>query len=181
MNGMNVKYRRELNKVIDLSLPVAELGVAEGLFSRDMLNWDIPKLYSVDAWSKLNQKGDGGFDQSWHDKNYNNAKKLLSQFGDRSVILKGLTHEMASQVEDNSLGLLYLDGDHSFEGVMRDLNAWYPKVAKGGYVAGHDYLCADYDVQRAVRKFASENNIHEILTIEENSIQDAGFIFMKPL
>lgn len=177
---MEIKYRADLYKIIDTTKPVAELGVAEGLFSRDMLNWPIPKLYSVDAWKKLNQKGDGGFDQNWHDNNYNNAVKLLSQFGERSVILRGLTHEMAALVEDGSLGLLYLDGDHSYEGVMKDLESWYPKVCKGGVIATHDYFDPDYGVKRAFGDFTKKNRIFEIHILHENKTVDAGAYFFKP-
>lgn len=180
MNGINVKYRAELYKVIDLTLPVAELGVAQGNFSRDMLNWPIPKLYSVDAWRTLKQKGDGGYDQEWHDKNYNDAVALLNQFGSRSIILRGLTYQMADCVPDESLGLLYLDGDHSYEGVTRDLEAWYSKVKPGEFIAGHDYLNQDYGVQKAVRDFTKSKKIFEVLTITENKWEDAGFIFRKP-
>ncbi len=34
---------------------------------------------------------------------------------------------------------VFLDADHSYAGVMRDLNAWWPLVAKGGYIGGHDW------------------------------------------
>jgi predicted O-methyltransferase YrrM len=34
--------------------------------------------------------------------------------------------------------LVFLDGDHTAEGVLSDLRAWYPKVRPGGMIAGHD-------------------------------------------
>lgn len=177
----HIKYRADLYKIIDCSLPVAEIGVAEGQFSRDMLNWPIPKLYSVDVWQTIHgQRGDGGNDQEWHEANYENAKALLKPFGERSVILRGLSRDMATCVLDESLGLLYLDGDHSYEGVMSDLRHWYPKVVKGGYIASHDYLMSHYGVQRAVKDFTAEYNIFEVLTIEENKAEDAGCLFRKP-
>lgn len=174
---MIINYRADLVRIIDTKKPVAELGVAEGLFSRDMLkNWGIPKLYSVDAWMTINQPGDGGFAQEWHDKNYENAVKLLSEFGERSVILRGLTHKMVSFVSDNSLGLLYIDADHSYNGVMRDLNAWYNKVSPGGVIAGHDFGDPSYGVKRAFTDFA--NNVGaEIKIIREDNIFDMGGLF----
>ena len=178
--GMSVKYRADLYKIIDLTKPVVELGVAEGNFSRDMLNWPITKLYSVDAWQTLSQRGDGGFEQSWHDSNYKKAVALLKPFGERSVIIRGLTYEVASQIPDESLGLLYMDADHSYEGVMRDLEAWYPKVIKGGYISSHDYLSGEYGVQQAVKDFTRKNKIFEVLTIPENKPADAGCLFKKP-
>lgn len=36
------------------------------------------------------------------------------------------------------LDLLFIDGDHTFDGVWKDLNIWGPKVKKGGLVLLHD-------------------------------------------
>lgn len=180
---MEVKYRIQLPQLMrELGLPsvAVEVGVAEGNSSKDFLNNGLQKLYSVDAWMKLPQRGDGGYDQDWHDKNYADAVKQLSVFKERSIIIKGLSHEVSRQFEDETLGMLYLDGDHSYEGVMRDLDAWYPKVVKGGLIAGHDYLSGEYGVQQAVKDFTRSNKIFEIRTIPENKPDDAGFYFIKP-
>lgn len=179
---MEIKYRADIYKLLPKDSVIAELGVAEGNFSRDMLNWpNVKKLYSVDLWGTINgQKGDGGYEQEWHNANYNNAVRLLQPFGERSEILRGLTHEMSRHIEDESLDLLYIDADHSYKGVMNDLIAWFPKVKKGGYVSCHDYLMGHYGVNQAVKEFTSQNKIFEVLTIEENKPDDAGCLFKKP-
>jgi Methyltransferase domain len=33
-----------------------------------------------------------------------------------------------------------LDANHSYESVKEDIEAWFPKVKKGGLFAGHDYI-----------------------------------------
>ncbi len=35
--------------------------------------------------------------------------------------------------------LIFLDGDHSYKEVRRDIELWYPKVRPGGILCGHDY------------------------------------------
>lgn len=45
----------------------------------------------------------------------------------------------ASRYEDGSLDWVYVDADHRYEAVRRDILAWLPKVRKGGVIAGHDY------------------------------------------
>lgn len=45
----------------------------------------------------------------------------------------------ATRYPDRSLDFVFIDGDHSYDGVMRDLVAWIPKVKVGGILAGHDY------------------------------------------
>ena len=179
---MDIKYREHLWQLFPKveEAVCVEIGVAEGQFSRDILNWGVKKLYSVDTWATLNgQRGDGGNDQAWHDMNYQNTKNLLAKFGDKSELLRGLSHEMAARVDDNYIDLLYLDGDHSYDGVMRDLTAWYPKLKSGCICAGHDYLMQHYGVQRAVKDFTTNNKVFEVHTIFENKNEDAGFWFRK--
>ena len=37
------------------------------------------------------------------------------------------------------INLILIDGNHSYEGVKADLEAWLPHIAPGGYVFLHDY------------------------------------------
>lgn len=60
------------------------------------------------------------------------------------------------------IDLLFIDGDHTYEGVKRDIEAWTPHVKLGGYVAFHD--CANganshplhFEVSRAVDEWKSQ-------------------------
>lgn len=180
---MEIKHRLQLPTLMKqkgLPMIAIEVGVANGNFSRDLLTEGIELLYSIDAWTSINgQRGDGGYDQKWHDINYENALKLLSPFGQKSVILKGFSHNMAEQIQDNSVGMVHLDGDHSYEGVMRDLVSFYPKLVSGGIMSGHDFEMTHYGVKDAVLHFCKIRNI-EILSIPENKPDDAGFMFYKP-
>lgn len=181
---MDIKYRLQLPALLKekrLPLIAAELGCAEGYNSLDLLNGGIEKLYMVDNWGTIaGQKGDGGYDQAWHDSNYERAMKHVSDYLAQIIVLRGLTSEMHANVPDNSLGLLYLDANHSYEGVMQDLELWYPKVIKGCVIAGHDYLSGHYGINQAVKEFTKKHGIFEVLTIQENKPEDAGFLFYKP-
>lgn len=53
--------------------------------------------------------------------------------------------------DDRSLDLVFIDGDHSYEAVRRDILQFAPKVKGGGVLSGHDYGNSD-DVRRAVRE-----------------------------
>jgi predicted O-methyltransferase YrrM len=57
----------------------------------------------------------------------------------------------AGKIADGALDFVFIDGDHSYEGVKRDLAAWLPKVKPGGWLMGHDYgNKPDGGVKRAV-------------------------------
>lgn len=47
--------------------------------------------------------------------------------------------EAAKSFKDESLDVVFIDAEHTYEAVRDDINAWYPKVKLGGYIAGHDY------------------------------------------
>lgn len=53
-------------------------------------------------------------------------------------------------MQDRSVDLVFLDGDHSFAGVMEDWHEWLPKVKPGGWLAGHDYGDKRFGVKKAV-------------------------------
>lgn len=180
---MEIKYRTQLGELLKhfgLSGDAVEIGVAEGRNAEVLISQDsIKKLYLIDAWTRLEQPGDGGNTQSWHDRNYIEAQQRVSQHKDKAVFLKGLSQDMIKQIPDDSLVLAYIDGDHSFEGALRDLRAIYSKVKKGGIIAGHDYLNLSYGVNLAVTEFL-ENRTHvKLHVIEEDEESMASFWFIK--
>lgn len=56
-----------------------------------------------------------------------------------AVIRRKESTEAAKDFQDGSLDVVFIDGDHSDEGVRADVLAWFPKVKKGGYLGGHDW------------------------------------------
>ena len=48
--------------------------------------------------------------------------------------------EAANGHKDESVGLVFVDTSHMYDDTYRELEAWEPKVAKGGIICGHDYL-----------------------------------------
>lgn len=46
-----------------------------------------------------------------------------------------------------SLDFVFIDGLHTYEGVKRDIEIWWPKVREGGILCGHDYDCDDEDLE----------------------------------
>lgn len=158
-----------------MGLPAVEVGVAEGLFSRDMLTWGLPKLYMVDVWEQTTIPGDAGSPRAWHKANYDNTMRLVSPFGEKAVVLKGMSVNMAKYVPDNSLGLVYLDACHTYECVREDLTVWFPKLVKGGVMAGHDYMMPQYGVRQAVMEFCKGR--YQIHITTEDQLKDAGFYF----
>lgn len=67
--------------------------------------------------------------------------------------------EACDTYADNSIDFVFLDADHSKEGILADINGWSSKVRSGGVIAGHDY---DYpQIEEVVRSFFSRHEVIE--------------------
>jgi predicted O-methyltransferase YrrM len=56
----------------------------------------------------------------------------------------------ARRFEDASLDMVFLDGQHEYEAVKADIEAWLPKIKPGGLLAGDDYQSSWPGVIKAV-------------------------------
>jgi len=54
-------------------------------------------------------------------------------------VIRSDTADAAGRFADGSVDFLYVDASHSYDGVLRDLAAWFPKVRAGGLIAGDDW------------------------------------------
>lgn len=171
---MEIKRRIDLIKLLPKNPVTCEIGVAEGNFSRDMCEqWSPSKHYLVDNWGTLQVPGDGSSPQEWHNRNYDSCMEKMKPFEEIIEVLRGPSWNMAQFVKDGTLDLLYIDGDHSFDGVIKDLSTWAQKVKKGGIIAFHDYENRDYGVKDAVQIFAKGIQA-KVNLIPELSWEDAG-------
>jgi predicted O-methyltransferase YrrM len=71
-------------------------------------------------------------------------------YADRVSTLRGSSVEVAKTFR-GSLDLLFIDGDHSYEGARDDIVSWLPFVRPGGWVALHD--AREPPVVQATREF----------------------------
>jgi len=84
---------------------------------------------------------------------YEKCLKNLKPLKDYVNIIKGDSRVVHSQFKNDSIDFLFLDGDHSYEGVKKDLELWFPKVKKGGVIGGHDYTQTCCGVKKGVDEF----------------------------
>lgn len=99
----------------------AEIGVEEGVTSRYLIQNcpSLNKVILVDPFDKI-------------DHAFFNAIPFVTFYNKYSITA-------SRKIEDNSLDMVYIDADHSYEQVMLDIRVWKPKVKKGGILCGHDY------------------------------------------
>ncbi len=56
---------------------------------------------------------------------------------DRVHVIRGYSHEVRADWSE-AIAMLWVDGDHSYEAVRRDIEDWLPLVVPGGFAAFHD-------------------------------------------
>ena len=124
----------------------AEIGVDTGKCCKYLFE-NLPGLYLylVDRWIET-PEGDSYFQgakklchepQSYFDRAYKKVQDIV--YGYSHKMLKMDSVQAADYVEDQSLDFCFIDGDHSYIGTKRDIEAWLPKVKIGGWICGHDY------------------------------------------
>lgn len=127
--------RRALLACLPSGGVIAEVGVAEGLFSREILEVCRPTtLHLIDKWSAAKQ----GYDAAEY-------LKVLRAFGgpehrDVVVIHRGVSWDEIGALPAHSLDWIYIDAGHSYADVTKDLAAALRAVKPDGYIAGHDYV-----------------------------------------
>jgi len=84
---------------------------------------------------------------------------FLENMGDRKFNpIKKLSDEAVLDFENNSCDVVFLDMEHTFEAVSKDIELWFDKVKPGGYISGHDYNKWWPGVVKAVdEKFGRDN------------------------
>lgn len=80
-------------------------------------------------------------------------QKNIKDFGlDNNItVIKGSTFDAHALFDDKTFDLLFLDADHSFEAVIKDIKNWFPKIKPHGVFSGHDI--AWNSVERAVCEY----------------------------
>lgn len=120
----------------------AEIGTWRGEFAAALCA-GIPGLHliCVDPWLSVDSYKDSKNDppsQERFDKAYVAAQLNLAAHD--VELLRMTSVEAAPLVADGSLDFVYIDGNHNKPYVLADLEAWTPKVRKGGVISGHDYV-----------------------------------------
>jgi hypothetical protein len=158
-----IDNRNNLIKKLEKNLKIMEIGIFKGEFSKFIFNEIKPsELHLVDLFEGNMCSGDkDGNNIIWTDlsQEYDN---LTSYFqNDKNVFLyKGFSYNILSKFDNEYFDMVYIDGDHSYEGVKKDLNIAFDKVKSGGYICGHDYTTHMFEgVVRAVNEFCSEKGL----------------------
>jgi hypothetical protein len=164
-SGTNVLefYQLIVNNMVNGDIAVelgSYLGRSISMLSVEIYNSkkDI-SLFAIDTWE--------GSDDVAEDHPVSKAYIKIHNIDLRFKFLENLRkHELNNVVSikedsvtaakhfiDNDIAFVFIDANHTYDAVVADINAWYPKVKFGGILSGHDYN--DPTVYKAVNSIFS--------------------------
>jgi hypothetical protein len=166
---------REITKRVNITELIpdnsigAELGVAHGWFSNQLLNSKkIKHLYSIDMWS-----GDRGHDV----EEYKDTIRRLQKHYDKNSIIRAKFVEAINLFDDNYFDLIYIDGyAHTGQDGGETLRSWWSKVKTGGVFGGHDYDKMFPIMIETVNRFVEELGYTEKLNIIKEKPYNSWYI-----
>ena len=151
-----VESRAKMLEYLPKNSVVAEVGTQYGLFAEKIISIAKPKKlhlidYNLDLFkAEVSQKQKIIFQEG-----IENGTIELHE-GDSSTIL--------ASFPDEYFDWIYIDADHIYEGVCKDINQGYTKVKSDGMMIFNDYtnwsVCEimPYGVAKAVNEFCIANN-----------------------
>lgn len=156
--------REQLLELMPLNSTCAELGVGKGNFSKSILEIAKPKLhYCVDLWAEIDTGIQGKYyaSQEIWDQRFTEIQESFKNYNVKFI--RDLTYNIVNYIESKTLDWVYVDGDHTYNGCMKDLQAVKSLVKDDGMILGHDYRPAwrkrpNWGVVESVNEFVEENN-----------------------
>lgn len=131
--------RADLTCLISSVGIIAEVGVYLGDFAAELLQSFQGDLWLIDPWNSPNCEGSlvGG---------ETHLKQVRERFKDNEQVKFARHYSQAASrlFKDEFFDMVYLDAEHTYDGVLGDIHLWWPKIKSGGILAGHDVLFYDH-------------------------------------
>jgi GT2 family glycosyltransferase len=138
----------------------AEIGVEHGYYAKAILAEDPSTLLLVDPWihqeNTLFTSDQSNVDNAEFERRFQNVQQTLGK-DPRVTVCRSFSVQASKLVADGSLDFVYIDACHAKVSVLEDINCWWPKVAPGGYLCGHDYQYGE--VSSAVADFIAAEKL----------------------
>ena len=136
--------RSTLKRLAKNANKVLEIGVFEGHSTKLLAESMSPSgiLYAIDPFFA----GRLGVSYGELISRSQISKACQQNKGVQVQVLKDFSYTVAQKNKDLcDLDLIFIDGDHSLEGITRDWSDWSNRVKKGGIIALHDTKVPDYN------------------------------------
>lgn len=132
-----------------------EIGTAGGDNAKNMFeSLSMEKLYIIDPYVPYLQdtkKIDYSPDEI-------KMKSILKDYWDKIIFYRDYSENVYNKIPDNSIDFIYIDGNHQYEFVKKDLELYYKKLKNFGVIGGHDFCTDSIGVIKAVIEFQEKHS-----------------------
>ena len=163
MNELSEPDSNYLHRPMIDSLPTdnelvgVEIGVRRGHNAEQILkNHNIKMLYLVDPYCGYFDTANSIAKDFGYTFQYAEAK--LAKYKDKIRFIKKLSEDAVKDIPDG-LDFVYIDGNHNYEFVKKDVELYFPKLKIGGTIGGHDFSDTE-DIRKVATDFARINGLH---------------------
>lgn len=166
-----------------------EIGVREGDTFDSRVPFVSEKAVAIDCWDlfETDSQNDMGRSRKQAQLQYNRLRDKYRE-NDAVDVIRNFSNDMAffnTLFEDGYFDMIFIDGDHSYEGVKEDLNNWWSKC--NTLFCGHDYMLTPTTwngvvcgVKQAVDEFIVEREEEiKMFRVFEKSANPTWFIWKK--
>mmetsp|Transcript_73055 Transcript_73055/g.171723 ORF Transcript_73055/g.171723 Transcript_73055/m.171723 type:complete len:243 (-) Transcript_73055:20-748(-) len=142
-----------------------EIGVCYGTHVDHLLSHtDNVVVYGVDPYVSFYDPNDFvavSGDQAHFDKIHDNVMHFLSRWSEvgRYHHKRMRSWDASQDFPENSLDVVFVDGDHRYRAVLTDIEDWWPKLRINGLMLGDDYEFERFGVKQAVDEFAAAHTV----------------------
>lgn len=178
------RFRRDfLLKKLPRNSICAEIGVLRGDFSERILEIVKPReLHLIDPW--LFSRSRAKSQQELDERHEAVCRRFARECSAGIVTIhREPSIDAGRRFADGYFDWVYIDGDHAYEAVKRDLEIYCAKVKPGGYITGDDYHHPghwDDGVTIAVDEFIAKGVCAPVY-LKRNSIKKRSqFMLRKP-
>jgi len=125
---VGVAYGYHADYLLDRHPSIHYVGVdpyVHGYDPQDSFSFDVRRLFAPES--------------AFMDLLFLSVHRNLERHLGRASLLRRASQSAAELIGNDSLDLVFIDGDHRPESVLADVSAWYPKVKEGGILCGDDF------------------------------------------
>jgi hypothetical protein len=140
---------------------VLEVGSWKGRSTKALLD-AAKKVFAVDTWEGSQDPDDLTYEQAKKEDIFATFKKNVGHYDNLKIIKKD-SIAASKMFSDKAVDMVFIDANHTYEGVSADIKAWLPKARK--VICGHDYADGWPGVKQAVDEIFEGKKIQVVGSI----------------
>lgn len=164
---------------------ILEIGSWHGKSTRALADNTSGKVFAVDHWQGSSNEPENHFSAAWEEGDhafmefFSGNKDLITSGKILPLRMRSFNACKTLQQLNEKFDMIFIDGEHTYDGVKKDVIGCLPLLANGGLICGHDYG-AWAGVKEAVDESLNIDGIFHTIWFKEFGEVDAGNTSEKP-